>query len=393
MATDHSAALSFARPARSHLCSHSDLAGKHGGHGSSMSTNHQTAARLQLQVNIRHLATHHIQGYHQQSLDIPSSQCQKEYHVHDSHLSSTLYKTEVSKHNLSQSPPKAAQLHAVLGKRKAEVLGLEQPKVIRSHPALLDNEEGHVPDGPGTLEIGGEEVNLDSEGDNLSIFTNVPTALLLPGNVADVPEISHLPPMKGESSGHDGGTPPLAVPATASLSKPVDTSRGQKPPRSCKDKQSHHRSCSISTTASGSSISLEKTQAPSVESTQDEEEEQRGGTKLARFIQQVQEWADMLEDIRAARGGTLTFEIFGDEPTDCPKLLNILQEIDAKKNWITEQEAKSTRLAKILNLVLKTCDAVDEAQTVRIGRRILDNFAQRFLNRRYPDGSAGSGGN
>lgn len=390
MAADHSAALSFARPARSHLCSHSDLAGKYGGHDSSMSTNCQTAARVQLQVNTRHLATHHIQAYHQQSLDIPSSQCQKEYHVHDSHLSSTLYKTEVSKHSLSQSPPKVAQPHGVLGKRKAEVLGLEQPKVIRSHLAL---QEGQVPDGLGTLEVGGEEMNLDSEGDNLGIFTNMPPALPLPANVADFPEISHLPPMKGESSGHDGGTLPLPIPAAASLSKPVDTSRGQKLSRSCKDKQSHHRSCSISTTASGSSISLEKTQAPPVESPQDEEEEQRGGTKLARFIQQVQEWADMLEDIRAARGGTLTFEIFGDEATDCPKLLNILQEIDAKKNWITEQEAKSTRLAKILNLVLKTCDAVDEAQTVRIGRRILDNFAQRFLNRRYPGGSAGSGGN
>ncbi|KAI6105479.1 hypothetical protein F5141DRAFT_1123948, partial [Pisolithus sp. B1] len=92
----------------------------------------------------------------------------------------------------------------------------------------------------------------------------------------------------------------------------------------------------------------------------------------------------MLEDIRAARGDTLAQ---GFMQTDCPKLLHILQEIDAKKNWITQQEAQSTRLAKNLNLVLKTCDAVDEAQTVHIGRRVLDNFAQRFLNRRYPDES------
>ncbi|KAI6128512.1 hypothetical protein EDD16DRAFT_1549011 [Pisolithus croceorrhizus] len=174
--------------------------------------------------------------------------------------------------------------------------------------------------------------------------------------------------------------------------------KGEEFSRPCKGKQSvadHQRSCSIDTTTSNSSTSQRETQTPSVEDSEgSEDDEERGRSrKLNRFIHQVQQWADMLEDIRAARSGTVTFEIFGDEPTDCPKLLHILQEIDAKKNWITQQEAQSTRLAKNLKMVLKTCDAVDEAQTVHIGRRVLDNFAQRFLNRRYPDESTGNDGN
>ncbi|KAI6047076.1 hypothetical protein EDC04DRAFT_583086 [Pisolithus marmoratus] len=297
--------------------------------------------------------------------------------------------------------PQEMELDVVLGKCKAEVLGLEQPRTIKSHSPPLDTKEWQLSNTPGTSKVDGE----DSEGDNLSVFTNMPPVLSLPGNVAGagppvvipVPEIDYKIPVKRQSSGH-------GQEALASISKPLEPdtttatnmvpdnkgSKGQELPRSCKSKQPQ-RSCSIDTTTSDSDTSLEKTQPSSAND--EDDEEQKGGMKLTGFVHQVQEWADMLEDIRAARGGTLTFEIFGDEPSDCPKLLHILQEIDTKKNWITREEAQSTRLAKNLNLVLKTCDVVEEAQTVHVGRRILDNFAQRFLNRRYPDDSTGSGGN
>lgn len=319
----------------------------------------------------------------------------------------------------SSSPPQKIEPSAVLGKRKAEVVDLEQLRATKSHLPLFDSKNGQPLNVPGTLEVGGDEVNLNPEGDNLSVFTNMPPVPSLPSNGADagppmaVPILGfdHRTPVGGQSSGQGA----LSL---ASLNKSleptkshgaIDTTtvanmvpdkrpKGQEFSKPCKGKQSvgnHQRSCSIDATTSNSSTLLKKTQTPSVEDSEgsEDDEEQGGSRKLNGFVHQVQEWADMLEDIRAARGGTLAFEIFGDDPTDCPKLLHILQEIDAKKNWITRQEAQSSRLAKNLNLVLKTCDAVDEAQTVHVGRRILDNFAQRFLNRRYPDESTGSDGN
>lgn len=420
MAPNHTATLSLPSTRKSDVAS-PDVVGQHGRGGSSMlPTSHQkTRVGLQLQVNTRHLAAHHLKAYPQCSVDIPSSQHAHEYPAHDSHVSPSHVlsgKRLPRMHSSSSSSPQQIKPSVVLGKRKAEVLDLEQLRATKSHTILHDSNHGHLPDVPGTLEVGGDETNLNPEGDNLSVFTNMPPMPSLPGNGADagspvavpIPGFDHKSPMEGQNS--DQGTLSLVNPNksleptkshgamdTTPIANMIPGKRpkGQELSSPCKGKQTvenHQRSCSTDTTSSNSSTSLEKTQTPSAEGSErsEDEEKQEGSRKLNRFIQQVQEWADMLEDIRAARGGTLAFEIFGDEPTDCPKLLHILQEIDAKKNWITMQEAQSTRLAKNLNLVLKTCDAVDEAQIVHIGRRVLDNFAQRFLNRRYPDESAGS---
>lgn len=422
MAPNHIATLSLPSTRKSDLAS-SDAVGQHGRDGSSMlPTSHQkTKAGLQVQVNTRHLAAHHLKAYPQCSVDIPSSQHAHEYPVHDSHVSSShvlsgerLPRMHSSPSSSPPPPPQQIKPSAVLGKRKAEVLDLEQLRANKSHTILLDSNHGRLPGVPGTLEVGGDETNLNNEGNNLSVFTNMPPMPSLPDSgedagspvAAPIPGFHHKSSMEGTLS---LVSPNKSLEPTKSHHGVMDTTpianmipdkipRGDETSRLCKGEQTvdkHQRSCSSDATSSNTSKSLEKTQTPSAEGSEGSEDEgkQEGSRKLNRFIHQVQEWADMLEDIRAARGGTLAFEIFGDEPTDCPKLLHILQEIDAKKNWITKQEAQSTRLAKNLNLVLKTCDAVDEAQTVHIGQRILDNFAQRFLNRRYPDDSTGSDGN
>ncbi|KAI6034091.1 hypothetical protein BKA83DRAFT_4184790 [Pisolithus microcarpus] len=345
MAPNHTATLSLPSTRKSDVAS-PDVVGQHG-----RGSHQKTRVGLQLQVNTRHLAAHHLKAYPQCSVDIPSSQHAHEHPAHDSHVSPSHVlsgKSLPRMHSSSSSSPQQIKPSVVLGKRKAEV--------------------------------GGDETNLNPEGDNLSVFTNMPPMPSLPGNGADagspvavpIPGFDHKSPMEGQNS--DQGTLSLVSPNksleptkshgamdTTPIANMIPGKRpkGQELSSPCKGKQTvenHQRSCSTDTTSSNSSTSLEKTQTPSAEGSErsEDEEKQEGSRKLNRFIQQVQEWADMLEDIRAARGGTLAFEIFGDEPTDCPKLLHILQEIDAKKNWITMQEAQSTRLAKNLNLVLKT---------------------------------------
>lgn len=141
-----------------------------------------------------------------------------------------------------------------------------------------------------------------------------------------------------------------------------------------------HPCFSDSGPASGSHVTLERTRAPSMHDTEVDEEERA----VQPEIIDVEGWSNMLRQIYLTRKNLS--DIFGDdEPSDCQKLLNLLQKIDDNKNWITYDEAFSTRLAKRLKKIYLSCVADGgEAETVQVASRILDNFGQRFSNRRFP---------
>lgn len=65
--------------------------------------------------------------------------------------------------------------------------------------------------------------------------------------------------------------------------------------------------------------------------------------------------------------------------------MDLLNTIDEKKNWVTMDEAGKTRLAFYLRKIYRSCVNGGERETVDVASRILDNFAQRFSNRRFPD--------
>ncbi|KAI6128513.1 hypothetical protein EDD16DRAFT_133674 [Pisolithus croceorrhizus] len=214
MAPNHTVTLLLPSARRGDLCPPGVIVGQHGRDGSSMlPTSHQkTRVGLQLQVNTRHFAAHHLKAYHQHSVDIPSSQHANEYPAHDSHFPPSYVppgKGGPKMHSPSLSPPQKIEPSVVLGKCKAEVLGLEQLKATKSHPPLFDSKSGQLPDVSGTLEADGDEVNLNPEGDNLSVFTNMPPVPSLPGNAADagppaaapIPGLNHKAPVKGQGSG------------------------------------------------------------------------------------------------------------------------------------------------------------------------------------------------
>lgn len=67
-----------------------------------------------------------------------------------------------------------------------------------------------------------------------------------------------------------------------------------------------------------------------------------------------------------------------------PDLLSLLEDIDQWKNQVTLQEAYFTNLVEKIDKVLKTCKASKDWQITSLATRILDNFYQRFQNRRFP---------
>ncbi|KAH7916768.1 hypothetical protein BJ138DRAFT_1139109 [Hygrophoropsis aurantiaca] len=66
------------------------------------------------------------------------------------------------------------------------------------------------------------------------------------------------------------------------------------------------------------------------------------------------------------------------------ELLGILRDIDDNKHWITKAEATQSRLAGKVRNMLKTIDRELEMESKKVARRILDDFAQRFMGERYP---------
>lgn len=130
--------------------------------------------------------------------------------------------------------------------------------------------------------------------------------------------------------------------------------------------------------ASGSRVTLDRTRAPSMHDTEIDEGE---GPDQSEDID-IEGWSNMLRQIYLTRKNLS--EIFGDEPADCQKLLSLLRKIDDNKNWVTRHEASSTRLAKRLKKIYLSCEQDVEAETRQVASRILDNFSQRFSNRRFP---------
>ncbi|KAF9247115.1 hypothetical protein BU15DRAFT_58016 [Melanogaster broomeanus] len=114
----------------------------------------------------------------------------------------------------------------------------------------------------------------------------------------------------------------------------------------------------------------------------DELEHDDGNTVEPGFVQKVQEWADAVANIHKMM---LESDLFGDEPTHDPrkKLLHVLKEIDRQKNWITYDEERVTGLARRIIQVSRNCDPTEDAQSIKLAIRIVDNLWQRFEGRRF----------
>jgi hypothetical protein len=110
---------------------------------------------------------------------------------------------------------------------------------------------------------------------------------------------------------------------------------------------------------------------------------QRNTTKTG-FMQKVQEWADAIKNIHKIM---LDFELFGDEPTNVSngpkKLLEVLKEIDQQKDWITYDEERVTGLVSHIIQVLRKCDTMEDAESIKLAVRIVDNLWQRFEGKRF----------
>lgn len=59
-------------------------------------------------------------------------------------------------------------------------------------------------------------------------------------------------------------------------------------------------------------------------------------------------------------------------------MLNVLKDIDQKKNQITYQEEDATGLIATLFKILETCDNSTEVESIMLTGKILDNLLQRF---------------
>ncbi|KIJ70487.1 hypothetical protein HYDPIDRAFT_35864 [Hydnomerulius pinastri MD-312] len=131
----------------------------------------------------------------------------------------------------------------------------------------------------------------------------------------------------------------------------------------------------VGAVASSSRITLDEMEVDELE----DGDQGRENTSLKGFKDKVQEWSDALNSLSKAM---LLSELFGGEPT--PKLVDLLKEIDQKKNWITKDEVHATGLSKYIRKVLKSCVAMNDEESAKIAVRILDNFSQRFLDKRFP---------
>ncbi|KAF9222037.1 hypothetical protein BS17DRAFT_784338 [Gyrodon lividus] len=104
------------------------------------------------------------------------------------------------------------------------------------------------------------------------------------------------------------------------------------------------------------------------------------------FKKKVQEWANAVENIRHARKMMLEFELFGDTPiytANGPELLDVLKEIDQQKHWVTYDEERVTGLASQIIEILRTCNTMQDTESIKLAVQIVDNFHQRFMGERF----------
>ncbi|KAL4075757.1 hypothetical protein J3A83DRAFT_2038035 [Scleroderma citrinum] len=394
-----------------------------GGHGLHSSNNRNSLA-LQLKVNTRHLASHHKDGlvYPPNKLNsLSSPQCEYDNTTMD--LSSPMKRP---KHMTTKALPAfdfQVNHFTALGKHKAEELDGEDNNSTALKQMGLRGESAGVflpqhraqRNGFSTSFGNVKEGDLDDATTALGAFTNMP---LSEGHAPTAATGST------NSSGYVSPTDPVESKSHASKSleafwnslsddqassnsdnireKAILTSDSASTTSSA-SVQRHRRNVTVDAkaiptirkskqdkgkrpirarlcpndngVASGSGKTLERMQSSSSTHSTDSGEDMDLSGHLDEWSKVLWQTFKKRDDLSA---------IFEDEPSYCPKLLEIAREIDSKKNWITMEEALKSRLAFCLRKVYYTCDAEVEGETVRVIARILDNFSQRFSGRRFP---------
>ncbi|KAG1753757.1 uncharacterized protein EDB91DRAFT_1286345 [Suillus paluster] len=108
---------------------------------------------------------------------------------------------------------------------------------------------------------------------------------------------------------------------------------------------------------------------------------QRAKNHASVVSRKVRRWADRLKGIHTAYLEAL----FDEEiiPMSGREILELLKEIDEDKNWATRAEIEDSHLEQFLSIVVDA-HLANGTEAHKLATLILDNFAQRFHNLRYP---------
>ncbi|KAG6335050.1 hypothetical protein ID866_4052 [Astraeus odoratus] len=398
---------------------------------------------LQLHVNLRHLAAHHKHGTaHQQKSTSVSSLNQQVLPQKTATIQASLLPMNVW-HGNKDVAPKAFVSNTVLEQHKMDTLEKSTISGSTSNKTMLGLNHGS---GSISHLQCQEDLELDREGGGLRAFTNIPSKLALNCLSNIMPTKAVARPIHASSNKAATNTSPItsnsitcrqssmeqelqpsenhkiraspAISASTSSGSSMSLKRprfartvmfAEAGPKSEDEEEtvakrvkidSHSseqrpRSNRTNAVASSSRTRLEtENRASSVESVEefgqlddeDEDEEQEDIRCLRDDDFKIQYWAKTLKKMDKARREAKAQD---NAQTEFPKLLELVRKIDAGKNWITLEQAGHSKLARNLKKLYRDCDPEHEYEIRHVLERILDNFAQRFNNRRFPPAEQG----